>query len=54
MIWLEYTASKGKKILDLAGTHKRVVGQLNLLHKLLSQRPMEGKFQNVSTIFTKT
>ena len=44
------TASKGEKILDSAGTHKRVVGQFCFIN--CCPRRMEGKFQNVSTIFT--
>ena len=44
-------AGKGEKILDSAGTHKRVVGQFCFTN--CSPRGMEGKFQNVSTISTK-
>ena len=40
-----------EKILDSAGTHKRVVGQFCFTN--CSPRRMEGKFQNVSTIFLK-
>ena len=51
-IWLEHTASKGEKILGSAGTHKREVGQFCFTN--CCPRRMEGKFEDVSTIFTKT
>ena len=44
--------SKGEKILESAGSHKRVVEQFCFTN--CCPRRMEGKFQNVSTIFTKT
>ena len=46
-IWLEHTASKDEKILDSAGTHKRVVGQFCFTN--CCPRRMEGKFQNALT-----
>ena len=46
MIWLEHTASKGEKILDAAGTHKRMVGQFCFTN--CCPRRMEGKELNMS------
>ena len=44
---LEQAASKGDKILDSAGTHKRVVGQFCFAN--CCPRRMKGKFQNSLT-----
>ena len=47
-IWLEHKASKGEKILDSAGTHKRVVGHFYFTN--CCRRRMEGKFQNALAV----
>ena len=44
---LEHAASKGEKILDLAGTHKCVVGQSCFTN--CCPRRKKGKFQNALT-----
>ena len=43
---------RARRFLDSTGTHKRVVGQFCFTN--CCPRRMEGIFQNVSTIFTKT
>ena len=43
----EHAASKGEKILDSAGTHKRVVGQFCFTN--CCPRRMKWKFQNALT-----